>query len=101
MKHVYISYAALMALGALAACSGSPITTTSSQFTRADRDGNGGLTMSEYYQLIDIQAQDGYPLAEGLAEKPTMEKMGTLESRFKYLDTNNNGLLERTELGIY
>lgn len=101
MKPTYTSCIALIALGAVAACSGSPITTTNSQFTRADRDGNGGLNMSEYYQLIDIQAKDGYPPAEGLSEEPTMEKMGKLESRFKYLDTNNNGLLERTELGIF
>lgn len=84
-----------------AACSGSPITTTNSQFTRADRNADGTLEMSEYYQLIEIQAKDGYPLAESLSKEPTMEKMGKLESRFKYLDTNNDGKLERTELGIY
>lgn len=96
-----ITCLAFIALGVTAACSASPITTTNSQFTRADRNGDGSLNMSEYYQLVDIQAKDGYPLAESLANEPTMEKMGKLESRFKYLDTNNNGLLDRTELGIF
>ncbi len=91
----------IAAIGVLAACSASPVTTTNSPFTRADRDGNGGLTMAEYYQLVDIQAQDGYPLAESLSEEPTQEKIGKQESRFKYLDTNSNGLLERNELGIF
>jgi Ca2+-binding EF-hand superfamily protein len=96
----FIPLASAAVLFGLAACSGSPVTTTSSQFSRADMNKDGSLNIAEYHALFDIQAQDGYPLAKNIVEGDPHDAERTIQQRFDYLDTDKNGKLSREELAV-
>lgn len=95
-----IPLASAAALLAVAACSGSPVTTTSSQFSRADMNRDGFLNIAEYHALFDIQAQDGYPLAKNIVDGNPHDAERKIQERFDYLDTNNDNRLSREELAV-
>jgi len=95
-----LSFASVAALVLVAACSGSPVTVTKSQFKRADMNKDNAINIAEYHALIDIQARDGYPLAKDLLKQNPHEMERTLQDRFDYLDTNNDNKLSREELAV-
>ena len=95
-----ITLPALAALALAAACSGSPVTTTTSQFNRANLNADDGLNISEYHALIEIQAADGLPTAKALSKENPVTAEKKIQERFDYLDTNHTGKLSREELGV-
>jgi hypothetical protein len=95
-----ITFASVAVLGLASACSGSPVTTTSSQFYRADMNHDGNLNIAEYHALFDIQAQDGYPLAKEIVKGDPHSAENKIQGRFDYLDTNHNRLLSKEELAV-
>lgn len=96
----FLTFASVSALVLVSACSGSPVTTTSSQFSRADVNRDGNLNFAEYHALFDIQAQDGYPMAKDVTRMNPHDAENKIQGRFDYLDTDHNKRLSKEELAI-
>ena len=91
------STSTILALVAILAAHGAEASGANRQqakenFTQADVDANGALTLSEFTTLIDLNA------ADGIGRAPTIKRFGRYGTVFGRLDANSDGLVTPKEI---
>jgi len=87
-----------LATTSVVACAPSAPMATPAQFQQADGNKDGALNRDEYEHLLAIRASEG-DAAAARAVKANLQ-YNTYDTRFKASDSDGNGAISRTELGI-